>query len=855
MSMREVQKSDDAQPLLSPTTTTDKQPVSLERTGCRGVISRMFLSNEHPIFAEHAELSVRGAFFLVVAGLPFLIPEGTTDVLDDLMEKGIFTSGVCIFVVFNLCRTFGETASSTSAGLVGMILAYLNVWIMYGLFPEGYTEDSPIYVKYYGIIHGVLFVWCMLFFKFSISSPIFGVIKFSGPWMAFITVGGDNYKAPWHPEFSIEKDSCSQALIGMVMGMVCTLLVTLLPYPLLSLTKATDHQKHLVHDLPRLLLLLAEHSCGEHANPYYADQVLRRMNRLKDMKDKVPDLLGAAWWETLGFGRRETVRKVVTALDKTINRCYALTQQMWSMCPHHEEPRSQAYVALMQQAEPHILRCIKHIERLLHVCCEATFDGLLSDEEEKNVNSMIKELAELDKELAKVVIKERARLAKDNPSMVFEDLVAPQVICMDITRISKEVTHFAEELKKFKAEPSLIPPADSIGGIASLFQGVCETDNLQFAFTSFVPIMLGFTIGYFGYEDLLHPRKEAIAVSSACLLARFTGSALVADLNRIQGVVLGTVMSNIFHSVFNDCAPWAIAGNAMTLFLFSTAGLFMYFHLVRYAKIGYFMAGFGSSTFLQSCGAKGFDKAAEYEYLITTGVAILLTVAVNALAGHKRASDQAYEAINEAWTILEEALKDIFDPKVETYKFRAKEMQGKLDTALTMNGEADLEPRYWRTEWKVDLFTDVLRFTQDMQRYLTAVERSFASEYVDNTESTKVKYLQDLTTSSQAFVARGDLVRKRVGAGRKLLQIFIHDTTLRFPGLSDADATHEYRPEELKVIEAFKNESDTFAKKVEDETYHSLAEDEQCHLGLVLGILNHINLRLRQTQHKILQAS
>ena len=50
-----------------------------------------------------------------------------------------------------------------------------------------------------------------------------------------------------------------------------------------------------------------------------------------------------------------------------------------------------------------------------------------------------------------------------------------------------------------------------------------------------------FTIGYFGFGEFVPAREASIAATAPLLLSTYVGSALVNDLNRIQGLMLGNV--------------------------------------------------------------------------------------------------------------------------------------------------------------------------------------------------------------------------------------------------------------------------------------------------------------------------
>ncbi|CAE8643920.1 unnamed protein product, partial [Polarella glacialis] len=234
--MAKVEPADEASPLMMIGQASSAR--KLRRRSCKMVISDIFGHRINPVFAADAELSVRGAIFLVVAALPFLIPEGSIPMLDNLSGTGLYSPGVIIFVVFNLSRTFGEALQNTMSGMRGVVIAALNGWLLFTIFPDGVTDDSPPYVFWTGILWGVLFVSAFLFLNFNIMGSIFAISIFCSHWMGFLTPGADKIISPLHPGYSIYSDSCLESIVSRAAGMVCVLLVTLLPYPLLCLETA-----------------------------------------------------------------------------------------------------------------------------------------------------------------------------------------------------------------------------------------------------------------------------------------------------------------------------------------------------------------------------------------------------------------------------------------------------------------------------------------------------------------------------------------------------------------------------------------------------------------------------------------
>lgn len=97
-------------------------------------------------------------------GIPLMMPEGVLSQRDLLMQLGIYNSGVCLFIIFNLGSTFGQAFNSCKSGLQGSLVAAILGWLMYTIFPEGVQHDHPdeAVAWWGGVAVGAIFVSLLL---------------------------------------------------------------------------------------------------------------------------------------------------------------------------------------------------------------------------------------------------------------------------------------------------------------------------------------------------------------------------------------------------------------------------------------------------------------------------------------------------------------------------------------------------------------------------------------------------------------------------------------------------------------------------------------------------------------------
>eukprot|EP00438_Fugacium_kawagutii_P004396 Skav225522 [mRNA] locus=scaffold2440:73151:89174:+ [translate_table: standard] len=94
----------------------------------RKKVQHAFGHEQNPKFAEHAEHAFRGACALVFFAIPLLMPKGILPLRDYLIELGVYNSGVCLFIIFNLGSSFGHAFDSCRSGLQGNLAAAVLGW-------------------------------------------------------------------------------------------------------------------------------------------------------------------------------------------------------------------------------------------------------------------------------------------------------------------------------------------------------------------------------------------------------------------------------------------------------------------------------------------------------------------------------------------------------------------------------------------------------------------------------------------------------------------------------------------------------------------------------------------------------
>merc|ERR1719235_952825 len=112
---------------------------------------KAFLQHVNPTFGEHLELAFRGAMFVLICGSPFVLKPGMVYGTDVIRELGWFTPGVAVYFIYTLYLTTGQTIYFAWGGILGTVLATIDIWVMFGFYPDGITKDSPSWMVAIGI--------------------------------------------------------------------------------------------------------------------------------------------------------------------------------------------------------------------------------------------------------------------------------------------------------------------------------------------------------------------------------------------------------------------------------------------------------------------------------------------------------------------------------------------------------------------------------------------------------------------------------------------------------------------------------------------------------------------------------
>merc|ERR1719214_570417 len=132
-----------------------------------------------------------------------------------------------------------------------------------------------------------------------------------------------------------------------------------------------------------------------------------------------------------------------------------------------------------------------------------------------------------------------------------------------------------------------------------------------------ITMLLCFAFGYHGYDPVVLPFQGGIAVNAAFLIGSVPGSALVGNLKKFQGIVLGTAGGQLIYP-----------------FIYATS--MIKFGSADFALVGMLLGVFGSGQMLAPPGASDCDLkcvmaqlAGAYQGIIMAVISILTMTVVD----------------------------------------------------------------------------------------------------------------------------------------------------------------------------------------------------------------------------------
>lgn len=782
------------------------------------VYDKIFLKHINRDFGDHLEVASRGACFVVVCALPFVLPHEICPACEEIVSLKLYTAASITYFIYTLYVYTGDILHFAQGGITGTILAVLSIWMMQGFMPGGYTEDQP-HRWTIGSIWGMVFVFLILWLNFDDNTRIFALSTYVWYWMAFLMPDAN---AGFAQNFQIKfNGKAMKELLVAVAGCSIAVVAGYFPYPIYAHKKAMNISRSMMDQIFMAKKDFLAYYCDAKASDRLKVRILaREMETLRSEAGSVGALLDSAWYESLGMGTWQRQRVMMAKFQDYIAHTIDLLSNAFAV--GLEESFDQNHQDLMKHVKNEFDAVVENNGKVLLTCVAIlnlgqTDEGLATYGRE-HLEASKKHLKTLTGEFRKT----RASLGMDE---VGEDCLGENVVGLTFSQFTEITSEFFESLQEEQVEERSWHDG---GGILGIFQPaeLFDKDHIIWTLRNGISIILSFYVGWHGYGQYIKMYNASIASTVAVLLSKFVGSAMTKNLARLQGVVIGIVLGNLLYALLAWCYWWGHLAVAVALYLWTLVGLFMYFHSQNYSTVGLLLVVFGSSALLRPCSNESTDPSG-HGLIVNVTVAIVIMTVVDCLLSHARASELSLKAFKEAANPLRVALVELLDENKDTVTPRKGAVVGKIATAKALGAEAALEPRYWRLDWPTSNFDQGCACLSALLCSVRAIE----------TAVLRKKNKDDAYPTRKTSVFQASLNRESFKAADGLKNILLDHFDAIMDSLEETlldHASHDVFLQRLKSIESLKardtarkwNEAMTkFTKELNDYYYDNYKKE------------------------------
>lgn len=364
---------------------------------------------------------------------------------------------------------------------------------------------------------------------------------------------------------------------------------------------------------------------------------------------------------------------------------------------------------------------------------------------------------------------------------VTEELLDEHAFCISVSGAGRNALEFAEDILAHQYGRKQLKSPDDGAGVFD-WKVIFELDHAIRAFRRMVSFFIAFYIGWRGYNGMVLQYNSTLAATVAILFSNHLGSATAENINKLQGVITGTVIGQISYSLLGWCDWYFILILGLFLWLYTFITMFLYYKSAHYGNICLYMAVFGCNDFLLGC-SDTFNKEASYHVIADAVVAMGLIIVIDMILENKRASDMAKDAIVDVWRMLNAGTVDLFDENSSGIREHKGTILGKVQRADLLGMEAEWESRFWRTPWKAELYRMAIQCFYRLRMSLSGLEYELSTASGDG--GGKDETFVELLKLETFKVVKTNLTDK-MSQLEKLFAIFTHEVKGEMPLLKDA---------------------------------------------------------------------
>jgi len=552
----------------------------------------------------------------------------------------------------------------------------------------------------------------------------------------------------------------------------------------------------------------------------------------------------------MGLGKIQTVRSMMFCLEKSLLEALASLHALL-VCSQADtfEQEFQDFLVPLKKDAGSVSNGMKSLLfQVVHIACEGEVDNRELDILRTRVHSLKFTVQRFSKKF--IEAKERLPI-----SGVSESLANFHLFGYSLCSTARIVSNLSHELVNIKEEREVREsrskqPSEKGFTFFDTFDShvIFDPEHLNFVLRNSLSILTAFYLGLFGVGNIVPTSNAGMASTCALMLSKFLGTGLTNNLNRLQGLVLGTVMGQMLYSLFGGCGHAYIVLMAFTLWIWLSATMFIYFHSATHGNMALFLAAWGSQNMLQGCTNKYFEPAATYSKIVNCVLSIMIIVTYDLIFSKGRCSDKAHQVYTDTYRVMDKVLVQTLSANTSNTYPLSGQILANLSKARQLGREANEEPRYWRVPWRFDSFEATLDAAAGLRAVIANLIYSASLDALPGNPKRKTFKrcidMPEFRPILEAIIAKMEVMKQLSG-------VFVHEVSDPFPGFKGS-ANHDFVSQQRFNIRMF---SEAFSKKpaLPARFISSLEHDPASLVGVICCTVMSIMESMRSSHHVLLQ--
>jgi hypothetical protein len=661
-------------------------------------------------FLNDVTLAFRTAFFACILASAIWIPS-----MKWLFPQGFlkFIPVSILIIFFTINKIFGTIVGNATAALIGTWWAVFNIFMLRGFFPDGVTPGmgwtSPAFIV--GWIDLVLFYFFFLATDMRMGVRMFAMAGTTGYMLAFLNPHDESI---YSKNFKINPDGIAVSNLKVtVVCLILTMMANLLPIPF---GFATDEMKAKGKEaaafVAKKFLSSTDYYRGSKASKIIEREIAGTQNVARDVGNLGAAISGA-WYEGFDIGIRGTVRKLHETQADLLSSLVDIIKAVEIAISTEDFGKS--HQKIMGHVGEACSDLVEAAGYLLMIVTYAAGDGVLDEDECKELGDQVKEVKSKIKALAKAfnIGRQDPNLFSHaepprKPEKIDGELLNEAFFVFAISAYGRKVCEYAEMLE------SNPPSGESI--VTTFTKCIKDTflmsglpaNHGPFVARSMIALITGFI-----YACTLDSYSGACAVTIVFMMTTNVAPAIGTTLKVLTASTIASVVggSIIYERVCSSGqGGWLLP---ITVFIYWWGSLYVSFSGCQYALIGLLMAALSPFVLVVECpsGDVSGTGGAVAMWISIRGfmMALFIVTMCEYLSTTKTMAKWAQASLNEGMIAIEDALEVIMGDGDPTDALAP--VSKAVGDASMYSGFATEEPRMYKCKWKHALLTEVSNLT------------------------------------------------------------------------------------------------------------------------------------------------